>query len=84
MQTSRNIMPLASGVLLFHTLLLQDITYAQEIEVSTKPQKEVAQALDKPLNVPVYPRGNKQTLADISDFHDQYILLNDGSVISMG
>ncbi|UTW54403.1 hypothetical protein [Kordiimonas sp. SCSIO 12610] len=40
---------------------------------------------EKPLNVPVYPKGSerKQTLSNITDLQDQYILLNDGSVISM-
>jgi len=57
----------------------------QEIEnagdASTKPPLQN----EKPLNVPVYPKGSalKKAPSDITDLHEQYILLNDGSVITM-
>ncbi len=60
---------------------------AQDGTVDTETNAPLEQAVEteKPLNVPVYPRGTQSSkpLSAIEDLHDQYILLNDGSVISM-
>ena len=72
-------------MLLAHILLTTGATFAQDKDAASNPQQEGTQSPDKPLNVPVYPRDSekKQKLSDITDLQDQYILLNDGSIISM-
>jgi hypothetical protein len=76
-------------------LVLLGVTYApawaQEDAPETGADKQKSTSANpqgssqKLLNVPVYPRGSQSSkpLSDIDDLHDQYILLNDGSVISM-
>jgi hypothetical protein len=63
------------------SVLAQD----EALETETNLLQEEAVETEKPLNVPVYPRGTQSSkpLSTIEDLHDQYILLNDGSVISM-